>query len=164
MFVHEHVPEPVRDTRTRTSPPIPLPRIAVFTLAIMFSLGIAAAYLAVSAQETRTTLPLLTGSTSHTLEGGTVVVSGTNFSPGGEILIAIQDVWGVTSLETRWTTASEHTLATTRSHDPSLGFHPGGTVHETFGLLCGQTVTVRALDAQTGNLSNPLDLDVDCGG
>ncbi len=163
MVTHDAIPAPNHRTRTPEKPPNPLSRMAVFTLAMMFSLGVAAMFMVGSAQETRTTMPLLNGVNSLSLEEGTVVVSGTNFTPGGDVFIAIQDMWGVTSLETRWTSASNHITAITRSDEPNLGFHPGGTVYETFDHLCGQVVTVRALDAQTGTLSNPLDLDVNCG-
>ncbi len=163
MDGHEALAKHTFQTRTREKPAVALPRLAIVTLVMMFSLGVAAIFMVGSAQKTRTTLPLLNGAPRHSVERSAVVVSGANFIPGGDVFIAVQDMWGVTSLETRWTIASEHTLASTRSHDPNLGFHPGGAVHEEFGLLCGQTVTVRALDAQTGNFSNPLDLDVDCG-
>ncbi len=162
MYVHEVSAERVRHHPRRRRPSTHVPRVAIFSLAVMSSLGLAALFLAISAQGTQTTLPLLKHATSHSIEEGVVTVTGSNFTAGGDVLIAIQDMWGVTTFEQRWTTASEHTLATNGSHDPGLGFHPGGAVHETFGGLCGQTVTVRALDAYTGTLSTALDLDVDC--
>jgi hypothetical protein len=96
------------------------------------------------------------------IASGEVTVLGANFTPGGDVFIAIYDRWGAETYETRWTTASDNTFAANGSSDPALGFHPGGVVFETFDHLCEQTAMVRAYDQQTATWSNLMDIDTDC--
>ena len=106
--------------------------------------------------------PLLTRIQSSATNQGEITVLGANFTPGGDVFVAIYDRWGNQVHETRWTTASGDTPAINGTNDPSQGFHPGGVVFETFTQLCEQPAMVRAYDQQTNTWSNLLDIDTDC--
>lgn len=107
--------------------------------------------------------PVLTSAAANLAIPGTLVVSGANFTSGGEVYIAIYDRWGESSLETRWVTASEPVYGQHGSMDPANGSHPGGIVHETFASLCDQALMVRAYDQSAGVWTGMLDVDLDCG-
>jgi hypothetical protein len=64
---------------------------------------------------------------------GAILVTGQDFTPGGQVYIVLHDQWGMELHETRWVSASVTTLGMNGSRDPALGYIRGGTIHETFG-------------------------------
>ena len=94
-------------------------------------------------------------------------VTGTDFTPGGRVYLAIYDQMGTQLYETRWITAS---LATTGlHHEPGDGLSgrslvaiPGGALRESFGQLCGATAMMRGLDEITATWSNWLVVQPAC--
>src|SRR5688500_17662327 len=101
-----------------------------------------------------TPTPTLTDVSPGTRTPDLFTVTGTDFTPGGRVYLAVYDQMGAKLYETRWVTAS---LATTvlrhQPGDGSLGRSPvvvpGGGLREAFGQLCGATAMMRALDEQT---------------
>jgi hypothetical protein len=96
-------------------------------------------------------------------------VTGTGFTPGGRVYLAIYDQMGARLYETRWVTAGLAT--TTRHHEPGDGMlpptavtTPGGNLSEAFGHLCGANAMMRALDQQTATWSNWLPVRFACAG
>lgn len=133
----------------------------MLALVMLASLAITSAQ-ATGATHTSTVAPALSSTSIDSVFGGTAVVLGTNFTPGGNVLIEVSGR-GETH-QTRLVTASADTLASNASSDPALGFHPGGVVNEVFVRLCEHPVSVRAFDVQAGTWSNLLDLDTGCAG
>jgi hypothetical protein len=94
-------------------------------------------------------------------------VTGTDFTPGGRVYLAIYDQMGAKLYETRWIEASPTT--TILRHE--LGDGPrggdlvtvGGTLQASFGHLCGATAMMRALDETTTTWSNWLTVAPACG-
>lgn len=118
---------------------------------------------------------------------GAVSVSGQDFTPGGEVVIALYDRWGVQHYESRRAIASDAAFGLNGSQDPALGYIPGGSIRELFGAsepvygpggsqdpatgyvsgvdsvnLCGASLMVRAYDARTDQWSNVFDVDPAC--
>lgn len=112
-------------------------------------------------------VPSLTDVSAGTRTPDLFTVTGTDFTPGGQVYLAVYDQMGAKLYETRWVTAS---LATTvRVHQPgdgplerSLVVVPGGGLYEAFGQLCGTTAMMRALDEQTAVWSNWLTVEFAC--
>jgi hypothetical protein len=102
--------------------------------------------------------PVLTRAAVLTSEPGRISVTGEAFTPGGEVYLAIYDTWGDALHETRWTTASPAIYGTNGSMDPARGYVIGGSLTQSFGGLCGESVMVRAFDQGSGAWSNWLDL------
>jgi hypothetical protein len=63
---------------------------------------------------------------------GVITVTGQDFTPGGQVYIALYDRWGVQLYETRWITASDEMFGLNGSRDPALGYVRGGTISEVF--------------------------------
>jgi hypothetical protein len=112
-------------------------------------------------------LPSLTDVSAGTRTPDLFTVTGADFTPGGQVYLAVYDQMGAKLYETRWVTAS---LATTvlrhQPGDGSLGRSPvvvpGGGLREAFGQLCGATAMMRALDEQTAVWSNWLTVEFAC--
>ena len=66
--------------------------------------------------------------TSVPAQLGTVIVSGSGFTPEGNVYIALYDKWGVRHHETRWVTGN----ATLYNQYPGTGIVLGGGFTETF--------------------------------
>ena len=102
--------------------------------------------------------PVLTSAAVLTSEPGKISVTGEAFTPGGEVYLAIYDTWGYALHETRWTRASPAIYGPNGSMDPARGYVSGGSLTQSFGGLCGESVMVRAFDQASGTWSNWLDL------
>lgn len=130
--------------------------------------------------------PILIDALAVTPEGS-VMVMGRNFTPGGEVYIALYDQWGKQLHETRWVTASDAVYGPNGSQDPATGFSRAGTINAILGAseaiygpngsqdpargyvagasfpsLCGAEVMARAYDEQTDTWSDLLDINADC--
>lgn len=119
------------------------------------------------------------------------LVTGRNFTPGGEVSIALYDQWGRHLQRVHRFTASAATFGPNGSQDPATGYVRGGTFDqvlrvsetvygpngsqdpatgyvrgildtEVVGSLCGTAVMVRAYDARAAAWSNMLDIDPGC--
>jgi hypothetical protein len=112
-------------------------------------------------------VPSLTDVSATTQTARLFTVTGTGFTPGGRVYLAIYDQMGAQLYETRWITAS---LATTGwRHEPGYGVLgrtlvdiPGGALRESFGQLCGATAMMRAYDQATATWSNWLAVEPAC--
>ena len=104
---------------------------------------------------------------SLTSVDGMIVVSGENFTPGGDTYVAVYDLMGATLYETRWSQATPlHTITGPRADVPEAQPNTratGGLLFERFAGLCGATVMVRAYDVQTSLWSNWLEVAPYCG-
>ena len=114
-------------------------------------------------------LPSLTDVSAGTQTPDLFTVTGTDFTPGGQVYLAVYDQMGAKLYEPRWVTAS--LAATVRVHQPgdgplgrSLVDVPGGGLREAFGQLCGATAMMRALDEATAVWSNWVPVGVTCDG
>lgn len=137
--------------------------------------------------------PALTSATTSTALPDSIVVSGSGFTPGGPVYIALYDRWGATLHEARWVIASEPIYQPTDSVDPGLGFASGGNIREAFEMAtatvygpngsqdpaqryvagdegaqtfvstCDAPLMVRAFDQQTNAWSNLLNVEAACG-
>ena len=103
--------------------------------------------------------PVLLAAAAAAFTPRITTVSGDGFTPGGEVYIALYDQWGSKLHETRLTAASGTMFGPNGSVDPSLGYHAGGRLTESFGGLCGATAMVRAFDRGSATWSNWLDVD-----
>src|SRR5215207_8267668 len=112
-------------------------------------------------------VPSLTDVSATTQTARLFTVTGTGFTAGGRVYLAIYDQMGAQLYETRWITAS---LATTGwRHEPGYGVLgrtlvdiPGGALRESFGQLCGATAMMRAYDQATATWSNWLAVEPAC--
>jgi hypothetical protein len=86
-------------------------------------------------------------------------VTGTGFTPGGAVYLAVYDQMGARLYETRWITAGAAVYGANGSADPAAGFRPGGDLREAFADLCGANAMMRALDQRTATWSNWLQID-----
>jgi hypothetical protein len=102
--------------------------------------------------------PVLTSAAVLASEPGMISVTGEAFTPGGEVYLALYDTWGTALHETRWITASPEIYGPNGSMDPARGYVSGGSLTQSFGGLCGESVMVRAFDQASGAWSNWLDL------
>jgi hypothetical protein len=112
-----------------------IPRVLLARLLMLLVLLSSASALAGSTaagQPAQNYLPQISLASTNVVIPGEVNVLGANFTPGGSVFIAVYDRWGESALETRWTVASEDTLAIDNTSNPDRGFHPGGVVFETF--------------------------------
>ncbi|MDQ3657878.1 MAG: hypothetical protein M3457_22735 [Chloroflexota bacterium] len=137
--------------------------------------------------------PTLTSATTSTALPDSIVVSGSGFTPGGLVYIALYDRWGATLHETRWVIAGESIYQPTDSTDPGLGFESDGNIREAFEIAtaavygpngsqdpaqgyvagddggrafataCDAPLMVRAFDQRTASWSNLLDVEAACG-
>jgi hypothetical protein len=105
------------------------------------------------------------------------MVSGTGFTQGGLVFIAIHDQWGMTAHETRWIVASTYTYQPPQGVDPGEGFSfdTGGNIGELFeipmttsvsaghsgisseGLVTGQPTSMTGLDCTTSLMVRAYD-------
>ena len=93
-----------------------------------------------------------------------VTVTGTDFTPGGRVYLAIYDQMGAQLYETRWITASAPlpTVAGTTGHEAA--FVRSGTFLATFANLCGTRAMMGAYDQTTATWSDWLTVQPACDG
>ena len=106
--------------------------------------------------------PVLTGAV-WTGEGqGALMVTGEQFTPGGEVavLLFMPDTAHPTVL--RSIRASQSIFGPNGSTDPARGFQRGGFVGIALGSWCQEARMVRAYDLQRGTWSNALNVDLHC--
>jgi len=110
-------------------------------------------------------VPRLTDAWTTTGRPGTLVLSGSGFTPGGRVEVAVYDHAGTERLETRWGTATA-TIYGRDAHadptDPTTGFTRAGVIGVDVGSRCGAPVRIKAYDQQTGRWSDWLDFDPGC--
>jgi hypothetical protein len=111
-------------------------------------------------------VPSLTDVSATTQTARLFTVTGTGFTPGGRVYLAIYDQMGAQLYETRWITASLPLLTVlgpTGHEGASLaGFGRGGTLREAFANLCGATAMMRAYDEATTMWSTWLTVEPAC--
>lgn len=114
----------------------------------------------------RVPVPSLTDVSATTETLRLFTVTGTGFTPGGRVYLAIYDQMGAQLYETRWITASRRMLAVVgprlQEGAPFTGSRRGGTLRETFANLCGATAMMRAYDEATTIWSNWLTVEPAC--
>jgi hypothetical protein len=108
--------------------------------------------------------PSLTDVSDTTETAGRFTVTGTGFTPGGRVYLAIYDQMGAQLYETRWITASLPVLAVMEPTGHEAASIPGygGTLHETFANLCGATAMMRAYDQVSTTWSTWLTVEPAC--
>ena len=92
-------------------------------------------------------------------EPGSIYFTGTGFSPGEPVYVALYDTWGAHVLETRWTVSTPPFYGPNGSLNPATGYYPGGSVFEVFANLCGVDAMIRAYDQQTATWSTWHTID-----
>jgi hypothetical protein len=135
--------------------------------------------------------PVLSYAATVTLPATMVTVAGEGFTPGGPVIIAVYDRWGVNVYENVWTTAADGTERGTSSQNADLGDVPTGAIDEVIalfpvavdgpngsqdpdqdfmpgvdqpiiGFVCGRDLMVRAYDQRSATWSNVLDVTASC--
>lgn len=104
--------------------------------------------------------PVLTGA-SCTGEGqGFLMVTGEQFTPGGEVAVVLFMPDKADPAVTRAIRASPSIFGPNGSTDPARGFQSGGFVGIALGSWCQEARMVRAYDLQRGTWSNRLNVDL----
>jgi hypothetical protein len=110
--------------------------------------------------------PSLVDVSATTLTPRLFTVTGSGFTPGGRVYLAIYDQMGAQLYETRWSTAGLPLMALmgpTGHEAASLpGAGRGGMLRETFANLCGATAMMRAYDLETDTWSTWLTVEPAC--
>ena len=106
--------------------------------------------------------PVLTGVACTVGTPGILLVTGAEFSPGGEVEVLLFRPGSATPAVSRSLRASLSIYGPNGSTDPALGFERGGFVGIAVGPRCNETATVQAFDRQTATWSNQLDVDLGC--
>jgi hypothetical protein len=106
--------------------------------------------------------PILTGAACMNARDGLLLVTGEQFTPGGEVRVVLYRAGSTHPALIRLVRASEPVFGASGAPDPTRGFIPGGFFGVTFGSRCGEAAFVRALDQQTGTWSNGLSVKFDC--
>lgn len=130
---------------------------------VSFTLMVTGLTTSFAAAQTESSRSMEIRHTSIPAQPGTVIISGSGFTPESDIYIALYDQWGVRHHETRWVTGS----ATLYNQYPGTGIVLGGAFAETFEELCGTTAMVRAYDQATDSWSDWQDIatsEMDCDG
>jgi hypothetical protein len=109
-------------------------------------------------------VPRLTDVSATTQTPRLFTVTGTGFTPGGRVYLAIYDQMGAQLYETRWITASPALAVEAGPTDHEAAFidGSGGTLRETFANLCGATAMMRAYDEATTTWSTWLPVEPAC--
>jgi hypothetical protein len=109
-----------------------------------------------------TTGPVLTGATCT---GGTpaiLLVTGEEFTPGGEVEVLFYRPGNATPVVVRSLRASLSIHGPNGSTDPARGFQRGGFLGIALGSRCIESAAVRAFDRQAATWTNPLPIDHGC--
>jgi hypothetical protein len=160
------------DAGTRSRPPgIGSARSSHVSWRLALVIGIAAVALWIGSANAaeapqRNPIPSLADVSATTQTARLFTVTGTGFSAGGRVYLAIYDQMGAKLYETRWITASFPLLALagpTGHEAASLpGSGHGGTLRETFANLCGATAMMRAYDEVATTWSSWLTVEPAC--
>ena len=118
--------------------------------------------LAIGAEARADVTPSLTNASVRAATPGTVWVEGFDFTPGGNVYVAIYDRWGEQLYETRWTAADSTVMGSDGTSNPLTGYTEGGFVGESFSVPCGADAMVRAFDQSTGVWTTWLDVNAGC--
>jgi hypothetical protein len=100
-----------------------------------------------SAQPAAVSPQLLLGLPSADDASGSIVVTGTGFTVGGDVFIGLYDQWGKQVYEPRWVVAG-------------AGSVDEGDFSESFVIACRSGVMVRAHDRTSGIWTDVLDVDI----
>jgi hypothetical protein len=103
---------------------------------------------------------LLLGLPSVGDASGSIVVTGTGFTAGGDVFIGLYDQWGTQLYDPRWVVASQAVSGANGSADPANGYVRGGVISASFFIACQTGVMVRAHDGTTGVWTDVLDVDI----
>jgi hypothetical protein len=100
--------------------------------------------------------PVLTGTTCTDRTPGILVVSGEQFTPGGEVDVVLAGLGSTQPDLVRTVHATMPFFGPGGTADPALGFSPGGVIRAELGPYCGMTGMVWARDQPTATWSNGL--------
>jgi len=105
--------------------------------------------------------PVLTGTACFGEGPGVLLVTGEQFTPGGQVDVAVFVSGEAHPVVHRSIRASQSISASNGSTDPARGFKQGGFVGLALGPWC-QGATVRAYDRDMGTWSNGLSVKPGC--
>jgi hypothetical protein len=88
-----------------------------------------------------------------------ITITGSGFTPGGDVYVMFYDRNGVQLDRSHWVTASPTSFAENGSMDPSRGYVQGGVISATLDHACGIAEMVQAYDGRLWQLSNILLVD-----
>jgi hypothetical protein len=100
--------------------------------------------------------PVLTGAACTGGKPGILLVTGEEFTPGGEVKVMLYEPAKVNPTVIRSIRASLSIYGLNGSTDPAFGFQRGGFVGIAVGPWCDEKVMIRAFDRQTANWTNQL--------
>jgi hypothetical protein len=103
--------------------------------------------------------PVLTGTTCTDRTPGILVVSGEQFTPGGEVDVVLAGPGSTKPDLVRTVRSTMPDFGPGGTADPALGFSPGGVIRAELGPYCGMTGTVWARDRSAATWSNGLAID-----
>ena len=106
--------------------------------------------------------PVLTGAACTNARDGVLLVTGAQFTPGGEVQVVLYRAGSSHPALIRLVRASEPIFGASGTTEPTRGFIPGGFFGITFGSGCDETAVVRAFDRQTGIWTNQVSVKLDC--
>ena len=106
--------------------------------------------------------PVLTGAACAGEGKGVLMVTGEQFTPGGEVDVAVFVSGDDHPAVRRSIRASHSILGPNGGTDPARGFKQGGFVGLALGPWCQEATAVRAYDRQKGAWSNEVGIDLGC--
>ncbi len=106
--------------------------------------------------------PVLTGAACFGEGQGILMVTGEQFTPGGEVAVVLFMPDKADPAVIRSIRANQSTFGPNGSTDPALGFRHGGFVGLTLGPWCQEATRVRAYDRHRATWSNELNVDLRC--
>jgi hypothetical protein len=135
--------------------------------------------------------PVLSNAVTVTIPATVVTVVGEGFTPGGSVILAVYDRWGVDVYEHVRTTAADGTEEVSGSQNPNPGHVPAGAIDEVIalfpvavngsngsqdpdqdfvpgvdqpiiGVICGRDLMVSAYDQRSATWSNVIDVTASC--
>jgi hypothetical protein len=109
-----------------------------------------------------TNSPVLTGAACSREGRGVLIVTGEQFTPGGEVEVGLFVSGDAHPAMHRSIRASQPIFGANGSTDPALGFQQGGFFGLTLGSWCQEAATVRAYDRHRGTWSNELSAKLGC--
>ena len=127
-----------------------------------FPVGAAATTNPLDAINTATPGPVLTGAACTGEGQGVLMVTGEQFTPGGEVAVVLFMPDKADPAVIRSIRASQSIFGPNGSTDPARGFQRGGFVGIALGSWCQEAGMVRAYDFHKGTWSNGLNIDLRC--
>ena len=106
--------------------------------------------------------PVLTGAACTGEGQGVFMVTGEQFTPGGEVAVALVMPGKADPAVIRSIRASQSIFGPNGSTDPALGFQHGGFIGLTLGPWCQEGTRVRAYDRHRATWSNGLNVELRC--